>query len=164
MCLCTDGVYRVFRETHCVATCRLLSTHWRTDPVVISRALFSEALICVVAKESEKCYTRVFQAMCRAMQIVVGLADFHLRVCQVHMDGHTAIHAAMKVVFPNACRALDWAHFTAACRPPKLTPLQLEARLKQNVCFFACLFFLYVVFACRAQVPLERSFHCRGPR
>ena len=140
----TDGVYKVFKETHAVATVGFLSTHWSVDRSStrrISCTLFSEALICVIAKESCPCYSRVFRALCRAVEVVCGISDLNTRVKQVHMDGHTAIYAAMKQVFVNAVRALDWSHFVAAARRPKITQLELEAPACVNIvgttsCFF----------------------------
>ena len=131
----TDGVYKVFKDTHAVATVGFLSTHWSVDRTTrrISQTLFSEALICVIAKESCPCYTRVFRALCRAVEVVCGISDLNTRVKQVHMDGHTAIYAAMKQVFVNAVRALDWSHFVAAARRPKMTQLELEAPAFVNI-------------------------------
>ena len=131
----TDGVYKVFKDTHAVATVGFLSTHWSVDRTTrrISQTLFSEALICVIAKESCPCYTRVFRALCRAVEVVCGISDLNTRVKQVHMDGRTAIYAAMKQVFVNAVRALDWSHFVAAARRPKMTQLELEAPAFVNI-------------------------------
>ena len=103
-------------DEYVLITLGVLTKHYTTDKHTSSKSFqttFNPLFFAIANVESSKSYTFIFEAAVDALKTLHGI-DLSTACRQYHADLHSGEELARKSLFPNSCKATDFAHLIGA--------------------------------------------------